>query len=447
MSTYWCEQAWLGDGEVLDDVLLTVTGETITGVDPGVATAPPGATRLNGLTLPGFANAHSHSFHRALRGRTHSSGDTFWSWRDRMYELAAALDPDVFESVATATFAEMVLAGYTVVGEFHYLHHGPDGTAYDDANELGRRVLAAAQRAGIRLTLLDTCYLSGGFGTELSPVQLRFSDGSAPRWIERVAQLGTTPTTRVGAAIHSVRAVDPDSTRIVAEWAADRDLPLHAHVSEQPKENADCKSAYALTPVGVFGAAGALSKRFTAVHATHVQAEDIEMLGKQRSRCCLCPTTERELADGIGPTAGLRDAGVELCIGSDSHSVIDPFEETRAVELNERLAALSRANHRTPDLLRAATASGYDSLGWAGGGRLEVGALADFVTVAFDSPRLAGADRRGDPVAAVLFAAAPTDVRHVVVGGDVVVDDGAHRRLDVASALDRSISAAWAAVG
>ncbi len=150
-----------------------------------------------------------------------------------------------------------------------------------------------------------------------------------------------TTTCRIGAAIHSVRAVDPQAIRVVATWAADNDVPLHAHVSEQPKENAECLAAYGITPVGVLDDAAALSERFTAVHATHVGADDIETLGRSRSRCCICPTTERELADGIGPTVALRDAGVELCIGSDSHAVIDPFEETRAVELNERLAALA----------------------------------------------------------------------------------------------------------
>ena len=425
---------------------LTVTGDLITGVERDVVEPPSGATRLDGLTLPGFANAHSHSFHRALRGRTHSNGGTFWSWRDRMYELAGALDPDAFEALATATFAEMVLAGYTVVGEFHYLHHGPGGTTYADSNEFGQRIIAAARRAGIRLTLLDTCYLTGGFGAELSPVQLRFSDGSAQRWIERVAQLDTTTTSRIGAAIHSVRAVDPQSTRIVAAWATERDVPLHAHVSEQPQENADCVAAYGLTPVGVFESAGALSERFTAVHATHVDERDVVTLADRRSRCCICPTTERDLADGIGPTAALGDAGVDLCVGSDSHAVIDPFEETRAVELDERLACLRRGTHQPHDLLTAATASGYQSLGWGGGGRLAVGALADFVTVAFDSPRLAGSDRQNDPLAAVLFAAAPTDVQHVVVGGDVVVRHGVHQHLDVTAELEQSISAAWAAV-
>ena len=444
-ETYWCEHAWLGGEGVATGVLLTVADGVIAAVEPGADASPREATRLGGLTLPGFANTHSHSFHRALRGRTHSDGGTFWSWRERMYELAAVLDPDPFEALAAATFAEMVLAGYTVVGEFHYLHHDRHGVSYADPNELGHRVVAAARQAGIRLTLLDTCYLRGGFGTEPNSVQRRFSDGNAPHWINRAGDLVDTPTCRVGAAIHSVRAVDPESIRTVATWAADRDLPIHAHVSEQPRENADCLAAYGATPIGVLDGAGALSERFTAVHATHVGDDDIATLASHRSCCCICPTTERELADGIGPTARLRHAGVKLCIGSDSQAVIDPFEETRAVELNERLSSLRRGNHQPDELLTAATSSGYASLGWTGGGSLAVGSLADFVTVGFDSPRLAGSDH-DDPLGAAVFAGASTDVRHVVVGGEVVVSDGVHERVDVTAALGESITAAWAAV-
>jgi formiminoglutamate deiminase len=295
---FWCEQAWLGDGDVVAGVVLTLAGDTITDVERGVEGAPAGATRLGGLTLPGFANAHSHAFHRALRGRTHRSGGTFWTWREQMYELAAALDPDGYEALATATFAEMVLSGYTCVGEFHYLHHGPDGTPYSDANEIGKRIVAAAAAAGIRLTLLDACYLAGGIGAELSAVQRRFSDGNAEAWAARVLELPASATCRVGAAIHSVRAVPPGAMGSVAAFAAERDAVVHAHVSEQPQENAECIAAYGATPVDVLDDVGALSRRFTAVHATHVSDRDIEMLALCRSRCCICPTTERDPPTG-----------------------------------------------------------------------------------------------------------------------------------------------------
>jgi formiminoglutamate deiminase len=442
---YWCEHAWLGDEDVADGVVLTVTGDVITDLEPGVAVAPPVSTRLDGLTLPGFANAHSHAFHRGLRGRTHSGAGTFWTWREQMYELAGALDPESYEALATATFAEMVLAGYTCVGEFHYLHHGPGGVPYDDRNEMGRRLVRAASRAGIRLTLLDACYLDGGFGAELSPVQERFSDVTEVRWIDRVSDLRGTPTCRIGAAIHSVRAAAPAAMRAVAAWAGEQGMVLHAHVSEQPTENADCQAAYGVSPVGLLDEAGALSERFTAVHATHVTPDDIARLSATASGCCICPTTERDLADGIGPTAALHDAGVTLSLGSDSHAVIDPFEETRAMELNQRLASLRRGVHRPQDLMTAATAAGYDSLGWPGGGRLAAGAPADFLTVALTGPRLAGADR-GDPLGAMLFAASAADVRDVFVAGEHVVRDGAHQRVDVAAELEQSIIGAWRAV-
>ncbi len=257
-----------------------------------------------------------------------------------MYELAATLEPDTFEALATATFAEMVTAGYTVVGEFHYLHHRPGGAAYRDRNELGRRLINAAEHAGIRMTLLDACYLRGGFDTPVNDVQLRFSDKSSEHWIERVSELDGSETCRIGSAVHSVRAVDPESISAVAMWADERGLPLHAHVSEQLRENTDCLAAQGVTPTELLDAAGALSRRFTAVHATHVTDADIARLATAGSRCCVCPTTERELADGIGPTAAWRAAGVEMCVGSDSHAVIDPFEETRAVELDERLRSM-----------------------------------------------------------------------------------------------------------
>ena len=444
MNTYWCEQAWLGPDGAADGVVITVEADSITTVEAGVPSPPAGAVRLDGVTIPGIANAHSHAFHRALRGRTHGDGGTFWTWRDQMYRLAGSLDPDSYEELATATFAEMVVSGYTAVGEFHYLHHGPGGVPYADPNEMGRRLLIAAARAGIRITLLDTCYLHGGIGQTLNDVQRRFSDGSAVAWGERVGSLEGTGTGRVGAAIHSVRAVDPESIAVVAGWSAEHAAALHAHVSEQPRENEECLEVFGCTPVELLSRGGALSDRFTAVHATHVSEVDVRLLASTGSRCCMCPTTERDLADGIGPTAALRNAGVELCIGSDSHAVIDPFEETRAIELDERLASLRRGTHQPAELLTAATMHGYASLGWKGG-VLAPGFLADFVTVGFDSPRLAGADRT-DIAAAIAFGATASDVRHVVVGGENIVQAGVHQDVDVVPALDSSIRAAWQAV-
>ena len=397
-STLWCEQALLATG-FASGVEIVVDAGSIVTVTEGVATPPTGAGLLAGVTLPGFANAHSHAFHRALRGRTHHGSGTFWTWRDQMYQLAELLDPDTYEALATATFAEMVLAGYTVVGEFHYLHHGPGGSPYADHNEIGHRLLCAADRAGIRITLLDACYLRGGIGAELAPVQRRFSDGSVAAWAHRVDALGEAMTARasvaarLGAAVHSVRAVDPPGLVGVADWARRTGSVVHAHVSEQPAENDDCLAAYGCSPTELLARHGVVSERFTAVHATHASGRDARRLGAASASCCICATTERDLADGIGPTVELRDAGVGLCVGSDSHAVVDPFEETRAIELDERLRSHRRGTHRPADLLTSATANGYRSLGWDGG-RIAPGACADLVTVGFDSPRLAGSDRR-----------------------------------------------------
>ena len=398
MTALWCEHAWLGGDSVADGVLVTLDAERIASVEPG---APPGgAERLIGLTIPGLANAHSHAFQRALRGHAQGPG-SFWSWREQMYALAETIDPDGYLALARATFGEMVLAGVTVVGEFHYLHHGPEGVPYDDPNEMGRAVLAAAGEAGIRIVLLDACYLEGG--------SARFRDASADAWAERAAALEPG----AGAAIHSVRAVGPDAIGVVARWATLRAAPLHAHVSEQPAENAFAQERYGRTPTALLGDAGALGANFTAIHATHVSGVDVAMLGVSEATVCICPTTERDLGDGIGGARVLAGHGARLALGSDSHAVIDLFEEARAVELDERLASGERGRQSAAALLTAATAGGYGSLGLHDGGRIAPGALADLTTIGLDGVRLAGTP----PLEGAVFCATAADVRHVIVAG------------------------------
>lgn len=446
MTTYWCELAWLGDldGQVERGVSITVEHDLITAVSVGGLPAR-GARRLGGLTLPGFANTHSHAFHRALRGRTHGESGSFWTWRDRMYALADRLDPDTYRDLATATFAEMVLAGYTCVGEFHYLHHDRGGRPYAVPNEMGHVLLQAAAAAGIRITLLDTCYLRAGMTADavLNDAQRRFDDGDADAWAARVDGLMNTGSSKIGAAVHSVRSVGPAAMSTVAAWSAARQTPLHAHLSEQPAENEQCIAVHGCTPTELFERHGVLGQHFTAVHATHLTDDDIGLLRASRSTCCLCPTTERDLADGVGPTGRLRSAGIAMTIGSDSHAVIDPFEESRAIELDERLVSLQRGSHRPGELLAAATVSGYRSLGWHDGGRIAVGALADLTSVDLTSPRLAGTEF-DHAAAAVVFAATASDVHHVVVGGRVIVAGGMHQSIEVNEALDVSIRQAWA---
>ena len=469
--TRWlCEHAWLGPGRVLPWVLLQVEGERISRVEAGVP--PPAADAgtvavagagagvpepevavarvLRGLTLPGFGNAHSHAFHRLLRGHTQRAGGDFWHWRELMYQVAAALDPDGYHQLARAAFAEMVLAGWTAVGEFHYLHHQPDGRPYQDPNAMGLALCAAAADVGIRLTLLDTCYLWAGFGRRPpGSVQRRFSDGSVAAWAARVERFHSDVQrqggglTRVGAAIHSVRAVAPEELGEVAAWACSAGVPLHVHLSEQVAENHDSIAYTGRRPAALLDEAGALSPDTTAVHATHLDADDLRRLGAAGGFACLCPTTERDLGDGIGPAAELRDAGVRLCVGSDSHAVVDPFEEARAVELDDRLRLGRRGVHDPDELLGAATANGYAALGWEPAG-LRPGGLADFVTVSLGSRRLAGAvgGEGADLAAAVLFAAAPDDVTDVVIAGREVVRAGRHVRYDdVAGMLARAARA------
>jgi formiminoglutamate deiminase len=389
MTAFWCELAWLGGAGAEAGVLIECDGERIATVRTAVAAAPAGAQRLNGLVLPGLANAHSHAFQRALRGRTHGGEGTFWTWREQMYALADGLDEAAVEALARATFAEMALAGITLVGEFDYLHHS-------------EAVIRAAQDAGIRLTLIDACYLHGGLP--------RFRDASVEAWAERVGRRSAPPGVRLGAAIHSIRAVDPESARVVAAVAAEHGWPLHAHVSEQPAENQDCQQRYGDSPTAVLARAGVLEALFTAVHATHLLEHDRALLESSGAFCCMCPTTERDLADGIGTPPG------RLALGSDSNAVIDLFEEARAVELNERLLTGVRGKHTVAELATAATANGYASLGWPEGGRIEPGALADLVTVSLDGPRLAGT-RPAEALDAAVFAATREDVSSVIVGG------------------------------
>ena len=455
----WCEYAWLGGEAAYAGVVIGVEGERIVTVRVGCAEAPQGATVLPGYTLPGLANAHSHAFQRAFRGKTEVGRGTFWTWRERMYEAAGRLDPDNYFALARATFGEMALAGVTGVGEFHYVHGAADGTPYEDPNAMGAAVIAAAREAGIRITLLDTCYLHGGIGEELSDGQRRFSDGTVEAWAERVSALAdrapgsvgaatdsgsgpaaaTSATVRVGAAIHSVRAVAPEEMSVVAAWANERAAPLHAHVSEQPAENEACRAAYGRTPTEMLAEAGALSERFTAIHVTHPSDRDRDLLGEAGATVCLCPTTERNLADGIGPAAALRGAGARLAVGSDSQATIDLFEEARAIELDERLARLERGNQDAAALLAAATADGHRAIGWPEAGAIERGRLADLVNVSAESVRLAGIAPE-TAAASLVFAATAADVTNVIVGGEFVVRDGKHVRMDVAAELRESIA-------
>lgn len=440
MNRYFCDHAWLGGERTERDVLVTVGDGRFVSVEPGVA-RPADATHLAGLTLPGFANVHSHAFHRALRGRTEREYGTFWTWREKMYMVAEALSPENYYQLARATYAEMVLGGVTAVGEFHYLHHQRDGTPYSDPNEMGRALVAAASDAGLRITLLDTCWLEGAPGTGPSGVQARFADASAGAWAERTEGLSLGPGALLGAAVHSVRTVPPTQARVVVRRAIARRAPLHFHLSEQRRENQLCRDAYRKTPTEFLEDAGALGARSTAVHATHLTDGDIASLGGSGTAVCMCPTTERDLADGIGPAGRLAAAGSPISLGSDSHAVIDMFQEMQGLELDERLATGRRARWTATELLAAATTQGHEALGWKGCGRIAPGATADLVTVSLGSARMAGwsADQLAEHV---VFAAVAADVTGVVASGRGVVAEGRHQLIDdLPAALHQAINA------
>jgi formiminoglutamate deiminase len=426
-DTWWCEHAWLGDESVAHGVEFTVTDGRITAIDTDTA-ARPGSHRLRGLVIPGLANAHSHAFHRALRARTQRDRGSFWTWRDLMYRAADRLNPDRYRRLSRAVYAEMTLAGITAVGEFHYVHHDVGGTSYAEPNAMGQALIEGAADAGIRLTLLDTCYLSSGpDGEPLAGPQLRFGDGTGDQWVQRVdalrQQVGAHPSVLIGAALHSVRGVPVAHMPAVVEWAAVHGVPLHVHSSEQTREVEQCLAVHGRTPTAVLRDVGALGPRTTAVHATHLTAEDIADLDRTSTGVCFCPTTERDLGDGIGPAPALLAGSGLFSLGSDSHAAIDLFEEARAVELNERLASRTRGTIAADRLLRAATSDGHHALGWADAGALAVGARADFVAVQMDSIRTAGG---GATVENAVFAAAAADVTDVVVDGSAVVVDSKH---------------------
>jgi formiminoglutamate deiminase len=438
LTGFWCEHAWLADG-VVAGVRVVVDGGRIAAVTCAPAAAP-GDHRLPGVVLPGLADAHSHAFHRALRGRTHDRAGTFWTWRERMYRVAARLDPDTSLALARAAYAEMALAGVTCVGEFHYLHHPPGGGRYADPNAMADALVQAAADAGIRLTLLDACYVAGGLDAgghlPLDGVQARFSDGDAEAWAARTGLLRERDGVRIGAAVHSVRAVPAAQLPTVAHAAGGR--PLHVHLSEQPAENAACRAFYGTTPTGLLHERGVLGPSTTAVHAVHLTAEDVATLGSTGTGICACPSTEADLADGVAPLPRLRDAGSPLCLGGDQHVVTDLLAEARLVEDHERLVTGSRGRFPPAALVAALTRDGHRALGWPDAGRIAPDQRADLVAVRLDSPRTAGCAPDQLPM-----VAAAADVHTVVVGGRVVVQEGRHVLGDVGRLLAAAIDPLW----
>ena len=413
--------------------------------------------------LPGFANAHSHAFQRLLRGRVQRRGpspmrtrdlpaqDTFWTWRETMYATATALSLDQLEGAARECYVECAEAGYTAVGEFHYVHHQPDGTRYDDPVATSRAMLRAARQVGIRLTLLYAVYARGGLrGEPLSERQQRFGAASLEEVERALDLLAAEPLVdnemgSIGMAVHSVRAVPPAWLGPLAELTRERGLVLHAHASEQRAEVDECREVCGKSPIGLLAGEGVLTPSSFVVHATHLDDSDVATLAASGAGVCLCPTTEGDLGDGVPRTADLFAAGVPLSIGSDSHAVIDPFAELRSAEYQARAATGRRCvlvdddGEVAPMLLeRVGHTNGYAALGLRAHGDevlLDTEARALRSGFSGDAPQHSSSVARGvsepppsqrDAMAVAMTAAHPGLVSRVRVRHEDIVVDGRH---------------------
>lgn len=438
-------QSWLPDliytdGRFQSDRALVCDGGKI--VEIAEAGKSPNAIRLKRRALlPGMVNAHSHAFQRVIRGRTehrsqHTS-DSFWTWREQMYAAANRLGPEEIYAASRLAFLEMALTGITAVGEFHYIHHSPDGSTYDDPNLLARAVIRAARDAGIRIALLRVAYARAGFETEANPQQIRFIEASPDTYLKHLEQLLSAPELKdgmawAGVAPHSVRAVPLDYLKTIISFAKDRDLPTHMHVAEQPAEVSACIKEYGRSPVALLDTEGLLSKRFTAVHAIHVTPKAIAAMAQTGAIVCACPTTERNLGDGVVPVDSYFDAGVRVSLGTDSQIQIDLLEDARELEYHLRLQKTARnvlapAGDATSSALArrlfdCATVNGAASIGFDGG-KLEPGAPADFFTVDLDDLSIAGCAVE-DLLANIVFSLSKTAVQDVVVAGKQIVSNG-----------------------
>ncbi|MGC2299007.1 MAG: formimidoylglutamate deiminase [Acidobacteriaceae bacterium] len=388
--------------------------------------------------LPGFVNVHSHAFQRLIRGKSESravSGKDFWSWRGTMYHAAARLDPQQVYDVARMAFLEMALAGITTVGEFHYLHTSPDGQPYDDPNLLSKQVIAASQSVGIRIVLLRSAYLRSGFELPRDPGQARFFE-TTPEFLANMDALTREYSTgsgdvRLGVAPHSIRAVPLDDVREIAAWARDKSLPLHMHMAEQVGENEACLREYGATPVALLGKAGLLGPDWTAVHAIHIDAKETAMLADTGATICSCPTTERNLGDGIIAADYVMKAGVRVALGSDSQAQIDPLEDARELDYHLRLTQQQRAildqigeQGLAARLFACATANGARSLA-VPSGTLAADSFADFFTIDLRDISIAGSSA-DDLLPLIVFGMNRTAIRDVAVKGKLVVRDGRH---------------------
>ncbi len=402
----------------------------------------------NRVLLPSLVNAHSHAFQRVIRGRTeYRAGvrDSFWTWREMMYSAATRLLPEDIYDASRMAFLEMALGGITSVGEFHYLHRTPEGTAYDDPNLLAKEVVRAARDVGIRIALLRVAYARSGHEIPPHERQSRFIETDAETYLRNVDDLQAElardnrgmDAAWVGVAPHSVRAVPLPYLKEVFRFAAERELPVHMHLAEQPAEVTACMEEYGRTPVHLLETEGLLSQRFTGVHVIHITPEEAQAMARARAIVCACPTTERNLGDGIVPADLFFREGVRIALGTDSHAQIDLMEDARELELNLRLRKLERAvlsnegdriGTLAARLFDCATVHGAASTG-ANCGSFEPGLMADFFTLDLDDPAIAGASTE-DLLPCIVFSLARGSAREVFACGKQIVEEGRHRAQD-----------------
>jgi len=414
-------------------------------VEAGQPAAPEAAiVELPGRALlPGFVNAHSHAFQRLIRGKSESrvtSGKDFWSWRNTMYHAAAQLDPEGVYDSARMTFLEMALAGTTTVGEFHYLHTAPDGRPYDDPNLLAKQVIAAAQSVGLRIVLLRSAYFRSGYQLSRDPGQTRFFE-SLPDFLRNTALLraafpaNASDTVSVGVAPHSIRAVCLNDVREIASFARSAGVPLHMHISEQTAENEASIREYGTTPVTLLANAQLLAPNWTVIHATQISADEMARLAQSGASICACPTTERNLGDGIFCADRVMGHGVPVALGSDSQAQIAPLEDARELDYHLRLKCCQRAildqipKDSEPQplarrLFACATVNGGRALA-VPAGELTEGCLADFFTVDLRDPSVAG-HSAADLLPLLVFGLERTAIRDVAVSGKMILRDGRH---------------------
>ncbi len=404
--------------------------------------------RLNNRALlPGLVNAHSHAFQRVIRGRTEyrtsNEKDSFWTWREMMYSAATRLTPEDIYDASRMAFLEMALSGITAVGEFHYLHNQPDGIPYDDPNLLAKEVIRAARDVGLRIALLRVAYARSGFQSEPNPRQARFIESDSDVYLDRLSELrkdlaDLAGRAWVGVAPHSVRAVPLSYLKEVVRFGNEQGLPIHMHLAEQPAEVSACIEEYGRSPVALLETEGLLSERFTGVHVIHITPKAATMLAHARAMVCACPTTERNLGDGIVPVETFFQDNVRVSLGTDSQIQIELLEDARELEYHLRLQKMERAVLAGADtagqsglaskLFDCATINGAQSIN-APGGRLAAGLPADFFTVDLNDPSIAGASQ-DDLLASIVFSLSRTAVRDVVVGGKRIVEDGRHAAQD-----------------